>query len=192
MISRRNLAKALRHPLVTLLVTAAISGVLIPFVTQDWQDYQRKAAVKAQLITDAGKAIAAILTAQQFSEFGGYSRNDDEMTRTFKEWEIEQIVVSSRIRAYLTDPTLPAEWDRFGNALTLMYTSRRQSNSRKESLASLHEYLSGSEVNWTSLEAGYSNDPQFREYNRAWFELKEAMLNRCGQLANRILDAKSR
>lgn len=192
MISRQDFSDFLRHPFAILVATAAISGLLVPSITQEWREQSRKADVKANLITDAGKAVASILTASQFSEFGGESRNQKEINRIFQVWEIEHVVVSSRIRAYLLDPTLAADWDRFSRMLRLAYASGAHNPRRSEYLASLREYLNASDINWNALEVGYSNMAQFSEYNRAWFQLKEALLDRYGEIAQRILDAKAR
>jgi hypothetical protein len=133
-----------------------------------------------------------MLTAAQFSEFGGQSRNQKDIDRAFQTWEVDNVVVSSRIRAYILDQTLVSDWDRFSETLTLMYVSGVHNARRKEYLAKIRKYLNASDINWNALEAGYSNAAQFPEYNRAWFELKDAMLYRYGQIAKRILDAESR
>lgn len=192
MISRQNFSGFLRHPLLILVVTAAITGLLVPYITQQWKNQSRKADVKVMIITDAGRSVASMLTASQFSEFGGQSRNQKDIDRIFQTWEVNHIVVSCRIRAYLLDQTIAADWDRFNEALRLMYAAGVKNARRKEYLAKVSEYLNANDVNWNALEAGYSNAAQLPEYNRAWFELKGAMLARYGQIAKRILDAESR
>ncbi len=192
MISRKDLSDFFRHPFVILVATAAISGLLVPFIIQQWKDQDRKAEVKAKLITDAGRTVANILTASQFSEFGGESRNQKDIGRAFQVWEIEHVVVSSQIRAYLLDPTLASDWDRFSEMLRLAYASGAHNPRRKEYLAKLQEYLKARDINWKALEIGYSDMAQFPEYNRAWFQLREALLDRYAEIAKRILDAKSR
>jgi hypothetical protein len=192
MISRQNISDFLRHPFVILVATAIISGLLIPFITQEWHEQSRKADVKASLITDAGKAVANILTASKFSEFAGKRRNKAELERIFLEWEIEHSAVSSKIRAYLLDPTLAKDWERFSHMLRFAYASGVDNPQRIEYLTNIRAYLNTGNVDWGTLEKGYSNRAQFYEYKQAWLQMKEALLERYREIAQRILDAKAR
>src|SRR5580765_6671547 len=111
MIKRQHISDVLRHPFMILVVTAVISQWLIPRTTRQWQDHQRQAEIKVQLVTETGRPFAKMLVVAQSSEFGGQARDQDPVNRAFTEWESEQVVVSARIRAYSRDTTLPKDWD---------------------------------------------------------------------------------
>jgi hypothetical protein len=193
MISKQDFSDALRHPFVMLLATALISQLLIARITQGWQDHQRQNEVKAQLVTQSGQAVGSMLVAAQFDEFGGAAQSQEEINRAFKEWEIGQVVLSTRIRAYFADPDLATSWDAFARMITYTYASgARAQGFRKEHLVELREYLRAGGVNWSALETGYSDKAKFGEYNLAWFQLKEALLQRYGRVTQRILDANVR
>ena len=193
MISRQDLSDFLRHQVVILLATAAVSQWLIPKITQSWQDHQRQTELKAQLATQSAKAVASMLMAAQSAEFGGTARNEDEIYRAFKDWQVEQVVVSARIRAYFADPNLAKDWDNFADVITKVYASgTRGGLRRKEYLAAVRKYFSADDVNWSALEAGYSDQTQFPEYNRAWFQMKQAVLRRYGEIIQPILAAHTR
>ena len=159
---------------------------------QEWHEQSRKAEFKANLITDAGKAVTNILTASMFSKFSGKRRNQQEIDCIFLEWEIEHSSVSFRIRAYLIDPNIAAEWKRFSYMLRLAYASGVDNPRRKEYLAELRKYFTTSHINWKALEEGYSDRAQFYEYKLAWLQLKEAFLDQYREIAQRILNAKVR
>jgi hypothetical protein len=192
MIRRKYVADFFRHPFVILAATAIISGLLVPFITQQWRDQGRKADLKAQLIADGGKNVATILAAAQFWEFGGESTDPKEISAAVQAWEIEHVVISSKIRAYLIDPSLGPDWDRLSIMLRAAYGAGADNPRRTGRLAMLRQYLEGSDINWNALDHGYSDTAQFADYNRAWFQLREALLNRYAEIAKRILNAKSR
>jgi hypothetical protein len=197
MISRQDISVTLRHPFTLLLATALISGWLVPRITRSWQDHQRRGELKVQLVTEAGNSAASMLVTAQFSEFGGSATNQEEINRAFRAWETEQVVVSTKIRAYVDDVALAKDWDTLSHMITLTYAmSAKDAPRRKEYLAELRTYISDKDVNWSALEAGYSDEKfdekQFLEYNRAWYQLKAALLDRYGKLVQRILDADIR
>ncbi len=182
----------LRHPFVLLLITAAVLRLLVPYITQEWKNQSRKAEIKAKLVTDAGKTVASILTTAQFSEFGGQSRNQKELDSAFKAWEEDNILIGVRIRAYLVDSSISVDWRQLGNALRFAYASGVTNSRRKEYLAKLRKYLSGATVNWSALESGYADATSISEYNRAWYQLRGALLDQYGAVAQKILSAKCR
>jgi hypothetical protein len=166
-----------------------VTGLAVPWITQQWSEQRRIAEVKAKLISDAARSVATILAAAQLSEFGGAP---GAKTRTLQAWEVEHVVVSSRMRAYLVDATIATDWDHLGRMLRFAYAGGVHNARRLEYIAQLREYLDGSQVNWRALQDGYSNENQFREYNGAWFQLKQALLDRYAAIAQRILAGASR
>jgi methyl-accepting chemotaxis protein len=66
----------LSHPLVLLIIGAAISGVIIPYATDKWkdkqkqleiarQDYQRELAIKNDLVADIAQSVMIILVTMK-------------------------------------------------------------------------------------------------------------------------------
>jgi hypothetical protein len=197
----KQVSDGFRHPLLLLVATAVISGLLVPSITQGWQANSRKAQIRADLIAEAGTVTADILIATQVKEFGGYSMNDGGVDpqdmADFKKRNGALIVVSAKMRAYLQDVDISTEWDRFGDMLTNVYKAQIRALRRLEYLAELRTYLNDQNVDWESLITGYpedgrSDDPAFVKYNRAWYQLKTSLLNRYGAIAERILKSDVR
>lgn len=68
----------LSHPLVLLLATAAIGGVLVPLITRQWQLQQKAIEVKSELITDIIELTSDMFVA---SERPGMEMIHEELTR---------------------------------------------------------------------------------------------------------------
>jgi hypothetical protein len=146
----KQVSDGFRHPLLLLVATAVISGLLVPSITQGWQANSRKAQIRADLIAEAGAATADILIATQIKEFGGYSMNDGGIDpqdiADFKKRNGALIVVSGKMRAYLQGADISREWDRFGDMLTNVYKSQIRAFRRLEYLGELRAYLNDQSV----------------------------------------------
>jgi hypothetical protein len=196
MVLSKAISKVLRHPLTLLFVTAIVSGWLVPRITRSWQDHQREGELKVQLVTEAGTAVAKMLTAAQFSEFGGSGKNQEEIDEDFKAWNTQQVVISTKIRAYVTDAAVAKDWDTFSEMITNVYAlSAQGAPRRKKYLGELRRYIGDADVDWPALEAGYKPEEpgtDFLQYNRAWYQLKTSLLDRFGKLSQQILAADIR
>src|SRR5215207_8776119 len=56
----------LRHPLVTLLVGAALTGLVVPRITRQWQLRQKRLEVKTVLVAELSELVMRFLMAVQF------------------------------------------------------------------------------------------------------------------------------
>jgi len=60
------MTSVLAHPLIVLLVGAALTGILVPAFTRRWQNRQKELEIKAALVSDLSEAIMSIVMAVQF------------------------------------------------------------------------------------------------------------------------------
>jgi len=126
----RGLAQEIRswlsHPLVLLMIGAAISSLLIPFLTRGWQNYEKELDIRTALAGEMTKSVTDLVMAVQFVEvlapFARETRNEEaEVARQFREefermneayrqWQIDSAVIGARLRSYFPGTELGADW----------------------------------------------------------------------------------
>ena len=109
------------HPLFLLLVGALVSGLLIPWFTSRWQNHQKELELKTQLATDITETVTAFVLAIQFAELGAVGQSQEDFDAGYRDWEIRNAVISSKLRVYFPDPELRDEWSRFARFATDFY-----------------------------------------------------------------------
>lgn len=134
---KRSLLGVLSHPLVTLIVGAVLTSLLIPTLTRQWQDHQKELEVKTALVTDINEATASVLGRAVAVGTGRYVGERSEVDLRFEyykgyqDWSVQSADIYGRLRAYLgsdisTDgeiPSndLPTEWRSFEGAVFGFY-----------------------------------------------------------------------
>jgi hypothetical protein len=48
---RKTIWDKISNPLVLLIVGAVISGILVPYITRQWQDHQKELELKTELVS---------------------------------------------------------------------------------------------------------------------------------------------
>jgi hypothetical protein len=179
----------LRHPFAMLVATALVSTLPIT----SWQNHQRQNGVKAALVADLSKESAQMLIAAQFDEFGGPERDPKVTAAAFKNWAVQEVMISARLRAHIKDPAVSANWDELAAAFTNVYKAGRQANGfDRQSSSELREYVGSVGIDWSALDHGYPKLEEFPPYNAAWFALRRALLQRLGEVTQQVLDASVR
>jgi hypothetical protein len=105
------LGSLLAHPLLLLLVGASISAVLVPFLTQRWQDHQRALDVQTALVADMTNASETVLEAVNVDAatlanpqcqgcIGQISPRQavTELNASARAWGVRSAVIRSRLR----------------------------------------------------------------------------------------------
>jgi hypothetical protein len=65
--NKRAVESYLSNPLLLLVVGAAISGLLVPYITSQWQNHEKELELKTTLVARLSEAVSKILTAAQFT-----------------------------------------------------------------------------------------------------------------------------
>jgi hypothetical protein len=159
------------HPATLLLiagvVTALLSGLLVPHVTRGWQANDRKLerrsqandrklerrnailheelGVKVRLVKLAGAASANFLGASQLRSYGepanaaGLTKYD----KAYVDWSIASAEVASQLAAYFPGSSAQTKWDNFTlNMRNTYYLIRdHQGDERQEWLKRVRKYL---------------------------------------------------
>jgi hypothetical protein len=114
------LIQVLAHPLMLLLLGAALSGLLVPWVARGWQDQRKALEVKAALAERLTAAVVEIATAVQFVLVGAASQSQEEFDKAYRTWQLEKSVLTSLLGAYFRDGAVTAAWTHC-RALTTAY-----------------------------------------------------------------------
>lgn len=111
----------LRHPLVVLAIGAVLTGLIIPHLTQRWQDRRKALEIKADLIERVSCAVAELFTATQFAAVGAASQSQEKFDDVYRSWSQERAILTSLIRAYFSDDRLDQAWMRCRAYTTAYY-----------------------------------------------------------------------
>jgi len=113
-----HLPGLLVHPLLLLIVGALLSSLLIPSITQRWQNHQKELEIKTNLASQISESVTGIAMAVQFSLLGAAGQTQQEYDKAYRDWEINRAVIGSRLRAYFPNSQLAQDWDEFSESIT--------------------------------------------------------------------------
>jgi hypothetical protein len=114
--------KAFGHPLVLLLVTAAVSGLLIPHLTQQWQEQQQQVTIRRDFAARASRIVGEMFIATQLAQVGAQSQSQEDFDAAYVRWEVESSVLSAELRAYYPAERVHVAWHNCGALTTAYYT----------------------------------------------------------------------
>src|SRR5829696_1273222 len=83
----------LRHPLVTLLVGAALTGLVVPRITRQWQLRQKRLEVKTALVAELSELVMRFLMAVQFVHVRAASFSQESFDSAYRDWEVGSAVL---------------------------------------------------------------------------------------------------
>lgn len=115
------LTKLLAHPLTLLLVTAVVSGLLVPRLTQQWQDHQQEVAIRRDFAARVSRTVAEIFIATQLAQGGAKSQTQAAFDAAYVKWEVESAVLGAELRAYYRAESLHRNWARCTQLTTAYY-----------------------------------------------------------------------
>ena len=126
----RNVAGALRHPVVVGATLAVLSGILaslaIPALTRVWQDRPRQLELKRGLIEKMSEPVTdAVIRTRYFQQDVDSNRTSPRrafFTKINREWRINSALVDAQLAPYYRDSALPASWHRYVDAVTSYFT----------------------------------------------------------------------
>jgi hypothetical protein len=109
--------KVASNPLLLLGFGALVSGLLIPQITNQWQNYQKEIQLKTDLASQISKAVASIIITSRLVQNSNFVGHQD-FGNAAKEWEISRATIGSQIQAYFPDVQIKQEWDNLSKAIT--------------------------------------------------------------------------
>lgn len=120
----------LRHPLTVALIGVAITGVLVPYFARRWQDHQKALEVRVGLAAEMSESLMGLMAtstavsrrqhaesaAERTSEEKGRKLQDEldrareSLTTERLKFEVRQVVIGTKLHAYLRDQTIGDRW----------------------------------------------------------------------------------
>jgi hypothetical protein len=122
----------LRHPLLILLIGAALSGWLIPTITRRWQDRQKEFELKNGLITEIIESITEIVMFRQYFRTAAIQyeairhfpakeevakceqdvvAQKEQLDKAYLKWEVKTAVIEAKLRIYFPRTGIPTRWN---------------------------------------------------------------------------------
>jgi len=140
------MAEFLTHPLVVLLVGAAITGLLIPWLTRGWHNRQKELEIKTGLVSDISESTMTILKSieavrvlrtwlpQDASNDKAAPKDErlqrierqyheafDTMNQAARAFAIQSAVIGTKLKAYLPETEIPSTWSDFSDVVLSFY-----------------------------------------------------------------------
>jgi tagatose-1,6-bisphosphate aldolase non-catalytic subunit AgaZ/GatZ len=119
-------ARVLGHPLFLLLVGGVISALLVPMLTQRWQDHQRALDVQTSLVADMTQTTMTFLVAVNRLALGiqfptkALVPAKEQWRRTDaaeQQFNIRGSTIAARLRTYYGDSAVTRAWQKVLNGL---------------------------------------------------------------------------
>jgi hypothetical protein len=116
-LTKAQIAKALAHPLMLLVIGAIISSLLIPYFTRQWQDYQKELELKTDIAGEISKAISNVIITARFVQNPDFT-NQMNFGSASLDWEISKAFIGSKIQSYFPNPQIRQDWKNLSNVIT--------------------------------------------------------------------------
>ena len=185
--------RVLTHPLLILVVGAALSAVLGPYVSKVWQDHAEALSVKSELVQRINAASASLLAAVQAHEFQPKIENPRRYVLDFRTWDTEAQVIDGEIATYFPgEETLRQDWRDFSLVMLDYFNlgDRRDPTLRQELLERLYAYTGFRPDPPELLD---TRSPSLRTdlvYQRGWRSLKYGLIDARNELVRALLEAE--
>jgi hypothetical protein len=157
---RTSIGAFFAHPASLLviagIITALLSGLLVPYVTRSWQNHdkelERRSAilheelgVKSSLVTLIGGASANFLGASQLRSYAEPARATGltEYDKAYVRWSIASAEIASQLAAYFPGSSAEQKWRNFSQNMRNTYFLVRdhQGDERAHWLKLVRAYL---------------------------------------------------
>lgn len=155
--NKATIKEVLSNPFFLLLVGGVVSGLLIPYITNQWANHQKELELKTDLVAEISDVVTRMSLAMQFAELGATSFTQEEYDENYRDFLISSSIIGSKIRSYFPDTQLGKEWDTISLIIEDLYalTGIYDETARLELLQKINTYLytdsAPIEENWGKL-----------------------------------------
>ena len=176
-------------PLLAVLLTAALSGYVVPRITRRWQDHQKELEIKTSLVEAVSDEVLQFVLAMQFAERGGSTQ--EAFDEAYRKWEIQRAVLTGKLRAYFRDPAIAQAFESFSDAVSDFYALAGISHPeyRARQIEKLKGYFGDAATNWKRLEDQEERRADFFNWFFAWWDLRQQVLLRKDAVLRQMLGA---
>jgi hypothetical protein len=159
-----TLEEGLIYPLILLLIGAGISGGLVTWLTNRWQNNRKELEIKVDIVSKMAEAMAL----QDANAFIYYLRKKKTLTDTeidayfadVKRWHTDTRIVGSKLQAYFPEEDIRKRWEKYCDLLAgyssasrqYFYEYKEREEKLKVNLESIRDFFSGdTRVDWNQL-----------------------------------------
>lgn len=175
-------------PLLAVLLTAALSGCVIPWITRRWQDHQKELEIKTSLVEAISDEVLQFILAMQFAE--RRVSTQEAFNEAYRRWEVQRAVLAGRLRVYFRDPTIARDFESFSDALSDFYAlAGILPEYRTQQIEKLKSYFGEESTNWKRLADQEERRADFSNWFFAWWELRQQVLLRKDAVVRKLLAA---
>lgn len=117
----RSAGRVLAHPLVLLLVGAAISSVLVPALTRQSQRNEQSLEITRDLAERMSAAVSPFIAASLSNFLLWRGKIPAEYDHAYERWSTDSDVILTRMRTYLDDSRIADAWQELQYAMRQLY-----------------------------------------------------------------------
>lgn len=99
------------------MVGAGITGLLLPDITNQWQNHQKELELKTDLANQISRAVANMIISGRLIQITGFI-NSSDYGSAYIAWETAKSTIGSQIEAYFPNTQIKQEWDNLSTAVT--------------------------------------------------------------------------
>jgi hypothetical protein len=182
-------------PLLVVLLTAVLSGLVVPRITTHWQDHEKELQLKTSLVDGINESILQIVIAVQFAEhaFAGMPGSFDQakFDDAYQKWEVQRAVLGGKLKAYFGDRKIPEDFERLVEAISEVYALSGTANPkfRLERINRLKVYFGDQATDWELLADLQKRKTEFIVWFAAWWKLRVELLARKDVFVRELLRA---
>ena len=176
-------------PLLAVLLTAALSGYVVPRITRRWQDHQKEVEIKTSLVEAINDEVLQFVLAMQFAE--RRVSTQEAFDEAYRKWEVQRAVLTGKLRAYFRDQTIAHDCESFSDAVSDFYALAGISHHeyRTRQIEKLKSYFGDAATNWERLADQEERRADFFNWFFAWWELRQQVLLRKDAVVRKLLAA---
>lgn len=176
-------------PLLAVLLTAALSGYVVPRITRRWQDHQKKLEIKISLVEGVSDAVLQFILAMQFAE--REVATQEAFDEAYRRWEVQRAVLTGKLRVYFRDAMIAQEFELFSDAVSDFYALAGISHPeyRTKQIEKLKHYFGDAATNWEKLADQEERRADFFNWFFAWWDLRQQVLLRKDAIVSKLLAA---
>jgi hypothetical protein len=135
-------------PLGLLVAGAAVTGLLVPYITRGWQRHQKRLELKVELLRNLSEAVTRVITHAQWRDMGAKPElspaDREEFEWRYGEWEVNTQVLQAQLEAYFPDSSeIARHWSSYCDLLRALHKLSWLQEDRDQLLKDLrHRYES--------------------------------------------------
>lgn len=203
MIFRKDSFKEiLSNQFLLLIVGGILTGLLIPYITTQWQNHEKELEIKTNLVSKISEYVTRMLMAIQFVEVSqsrgiNSSLTNEEYDNEYRDWKINSDIIQSQINAYFPNIDVGKDWKKFSNAVEYFYalSGTGPEDLRTDLLQKIQTNLSN-DINLTSWNIlknkiyPLNSTKEIIYWQENWGLLKDQIIEEKEVIIQKILNTK--